>query len=235
MLKRSNSLLVYYKRQKEIFQLLRIAREKQQSLKTAQQAIPVIRSGTVLLYGHLEGYIEDVTSEAIRFLNNSSINSCKLPIRLKMANCHADLSEFFQTTNITKKEAILSGVILNNYPLWSGEVLPPARIEEDCITKNFANPSCEHIVKIFKYFDVEKPFSTFYQLGFNARRVGQITPTLESLATLRHDIAHGSFSAACTYTDLVGYIRTTNILCRCIDARIGIATKDITDIFPWIN
>lgn len=228
----SGALLTYYTREKEIFMLLRTISNKL-VMKNTPVITPVIRAGIVLLYSHIEGYIEDVVEEAIDFINNSGISSNALPSNLKVAHCMIDITELLNIQDATKREAMLNTLFIKNFPLFSGANLPPAKIDSNCLIKNFSNPSFEKIDKLFKQLGINKIFSTFYSLGFPPQRVRLIKPTLDALAELRHDVAHGNFKQSCSFCDMINYTRTMKLLCKCIDASLGKYLEELTGIWPW--
>lgn len=233
--KRSNSLLTYYTRQKEVLNLLRTINGGRLTIAGAASVSPVLRAGVVLLYSHIEGYVENCVEEAMDFINRSGINSDRLPRSFLIAHCLPTIKCIANTTNTEEQERLLTDVLVKNYPLWSGATLPPAKLELDCLTRNFANPSFEHIDKLFRQLGIPKVFGLFFYLGFPVRKVDLIRPTLEVLASLRHDIAHGNLATVCSYQDLVGYVKTMNWFCRCFDAMLGLHLVQLTGSFPWKN
>ncbi|WP_346354990.1 MAE_28990/MAE_18760 family HEPN-like nuclease [Azotosporobacter soli] len=235
--KRSYALQKYRGRQREVFGLLKVSRKAypEVTLRNLSALKPIYRGAIVLLYSHLEGYIEDVIEESVEYLNRACIKSNQLPGRLKIANCEKVIAEISATTDPVKKEQLIEALIINNYPFWSDGELPPAKLEADFLTSDFANPSPRKIEKLLKKMGIEKIFSEMFNLGFNKRRVGTLSTKIEALAEIRHDIAHGNFATACTDDDLIDYLKSVKLFCRCLDAKIGLHLEEITKEFPWKN
>ncbi|MCL5290717.1 MAG: MAE_28990/MAE_18760 family HEPN-like nuclease [Firmicutes bacterium] len=233
--KSSNALVNYKLRRKEISALLRTVSPLDTSVRTAHLSAPVIRAGIVLLFSHIEGYIEDVVQEAIDKINNSGINVSTLPYNLRVAHCMPTIQEITKITDPEKLDEALKILMQSNYHFWFGDTLPPIKLETDCLTKNFANPSYEHIDKLFRNLGIRRFFGSLYSLGFKPQKIQAIKSTLDTLASLRHDIAHGNFSTSCSFLDLCRHIVVVNVFCEAVDARLGLHIKSLTGTFPWVS
>ena len=205
-----------------------IKRDVQSSELTLSRAVN--RACVLLLSAHLEGYVEDVTVEALDCL--LSLTACvdNLPLLLRSVHAEDHLLALEQVRDRNVRASQIRDLIASEMDLWSkGNRLRVGMLRSRAVCKQMNNPGSREIRKFLEL------------LGIDIR--GWLVQTQEqdllgrtdSLVARRNAIAHGEVSASVTHLDVESFLQTIEALAQAIDAAMADAVMHICQSTsrPW--
>lgn len=165
----------------------------------------LVRSATVLLSSHIQGYIEDISDLIVRHLINDQVDSAALPDSLRFYATKSAISAIRETSD---PEQIVNRI--RHYSTNFAEVLfvggaATPRFAGTEYKDGLGNPTVEEIRKFFNRFGI-KDYSG--QMGKRLRNEWPIVENaVNQIVDRRNKIAHGDTQATLTVRELNDYVK----------------------------
>lgn len=187
------------------------------------------RACIVLLCAHLEGFIEDIVTEAMDVMaGRAKVDDIPLIFRSLHAEDHIKDIEPIKDRN--SRAPKIKRMFESESSWWvSGNVLQPAMIRASMICGEMSNPGSKEIRQFLQLVDVD--------IDKYLRDVGkfELLGLANGLVAKRNSIAHGEIGALPTHGDVDRYIAGVRDLGLCIDEALGLSMKAMCGLTssPW--
>jgi hypothetical protein len=175
------------------------------------------RACVVLLCAHLEGFLEELVTEAIDSLVGRAMVE-RLPLTLRALHAEEHLREIEPTRDRSKRAPKIERMFKEESFLWSsGQVLEAAMVRPKAVCAEMSNPSSREVRQFLELLgiDIEQYLTNIGQESL----LGKIN----GLVALRNSIAHGEVTASATAADVDQYLNVVGELGRSIDEAVGLA------------
>jgi hypothetical protein len=199
--------------------------------KTGQEATgnAINRGCIVLLCAHLEGFIEDIATEAIDIMiGRARVEDVPLLFRSLHAEDH--LRSLEPIKDYKARAPRIKKMFETESDLWvAGKVLQPTMVRAKMVCDEMSNPGSKEIRQFLELLDVdiEEYLTNIAQSG--------LLSSANGLVARRNAIAHGEVTAIPTFIDVDQYIVSVRELARCIDDALGVSIKEMCGLTsaPW--
>ena len=209
-------------RLKEIDTILSMTQDiasRRQNRDNLARSDALCRSGIVLLCSHLEGYIEDLGSLAIRRIEEESLPKTSMSHAFRYYLSRDLIDDINRTTNPLDIATRVDTLLSRDGHIWdsSTSFAPPLPI--DMFIRSFATPNHESIRRFFRRFGYAR-FPN--ELGAHLRQdYMPCIAMVNHVVDQRNKIAHGDFVTAGAPSDLRDMYRLVKIYCRGTDSVVG--------------
>jgi RiboL-PSP-HEPN len=243
---RSRSFDEYISGWREVTEILRaIPRDRFSSRSRRPQVSTALLKGcVVLLSSHLERYVESLASEAIDVMNAISPKNHLVPRALRMLHLEQPINSisnkwpsknsdrFDQPQRMQERVEELRSLMVDCHFFFGDDELC-GKLDSDLLIGDFANPSPERIIKLFRYFGINNVVGKAISLDQKPDR-GILDKKVDELITKRHSIAHTGSVTDLTREDVVTYLRCSRRLVRGIDIVVGQTIEPICGEWTWV-
>lgn len=187
------------------------------------------RACIVLLCAHLEGFLEDLVTEAIDILvGRATIENLPLIFRTLHAEQHLKEIELARDRNARAPK--IERMFKSEAPLWSdGQLLEATMVRAKAVCDELDNPSSRRIRQFLELIGVDIDL----HLANCSER--DLLDQVNGLVAKRNSIAHGEVSASATAVDVGRYLDIVEQLGRRVDEAVGLALMRICKftVLPW--
>lgn len=204
----------FFKRLGEIYLLADLASEKSSNSEFVI-ANALCRSGVVLLSSHIEGYLREVCELIISQAHIVGIAKVDLTPRFQLAMSRDLIFSIKQTADPDKLADTMRELFSRDFDVWSSHPVFSSPLDSRKLVDTIGVPNHDEIK------------STLSKLGLvtferdMARALGARWQSCENMidqiVQQRNHIAHGDFTTAGSFTDLVNMTRYARRYCRQLD------------------
>jgi len=222
----SPALIAFGQRMAEVRRLLEICSTSDQSETRArptqevlQRDRAVLRGALVLLCSHVEGFFEDIVSDAINVYDRIVSKFEDIPHEITMRQVLGSPRLWDLTDTAKKWKAVKKW---STHPLVKeAPLIPPRCLDAEIHTVGFANPGTGEIDNLLETIGIKGVWSKFSAIETS----GIIfTSAIDTIVNRRNQIAHGDFASTVTLDDVQTYISRAERVSEVIDQ---IVTADI--------
>ena len=222
-MKYTDAYLTFAERLTEIKTLQKLAfdfeRKKPSSVKESIENIEkanfICRGAIILLTSHVEMYIKEIGNLTLEKIVEEEICRSKISNRISYyisRNRISEIKEANEPDKITKK---ILKFIQEDFSLWEQTGPLPNQLSNEEFNAGFSSPEYESIKKYFRRFGYDKYDGELKRKL--KKKYSTITSKIDTVVSLRHQIAHGDAHASQTPSDLIESIKTINEFCRVTD------------------
>lgn len=203
---------------------------RQGNLSAAPLSNAINRACVVLLSAHLEGFLEDLVTEALDALVRLGASVEQLPVLLRAVHAEEHLRPLEPVKDRNSRAAKIERLFAQEGDLWTaGSVLQASMMRSSAVCREMANPGSKEIRQFLEFVGVD--------IGQHLQAAGQqaLLSQTNSLVAKRNAIAHGETSAAATPTDIDDYVRLLVDLGREVDQAVALAVQNTcaAATTPW--
>ncbi|NNH64267.1 MAE_28990/MAE_18760 family HEPN-like nuclease [Rhizobium laguerreae] len=201
----------------EIALLINLARKKERNDAVAhgKEINAFCRGAVVLLSSHVEAYVKELGECALERFYERKVDRSGMSSRIFFnisKDFVADLKDTADPEKIAEKIFLF---IEGDLKFWSKNGSFALQIPTDKFNKGFSNPTFNKVKLYFSRFGYEDYRRDFYRdLGIKARTTENM---LDSMVSLRNNIAHGDLGATRTPGEVGEMINIIKDFCRCTD------------------
>jgi RiboL-PSP-HEPN len=188
------------------------------------------RASIVLLCAHLEGFLEDLVTEAIDVLVDHGARIENLPLVFRALHAEQYLREIELIKDRNARAPKIEVMFKSESPLWSnGQVLLRPMVRSNAVCAELGNPGSREVRQFLELVGVN--IEQFLRDAGQSDLLGKIN----GLVTRRNQIAHGEVSASATTGDVDQYLQAVEDLGRLVDDAVGAAIMEICALtsVPW--
>jgi hypothetical protein len=189
--------------------------------EAALAAQAINRGSVILLCSALEGFAEDLLSEAVEAMVAAGLSVSVLAPYLRQRHAERQVRELAAITDTSKFVALLKALVHDNRPLIESGRLAPGSIDVDKLRYGFATPTPDEIAKLFRMIGLDKaqvlerPFASY-------RMRTHVIGSISSLVEVRQPLAHGGAgSVSVTSGDVARYAGAVRVFAARLDAAVA--------------
>ena len=188
------------------------------------------RACILLLSAHLEGYLEDLVTEALDLLVHHAATVDDLPLLLRAIHVEEHLRRIEVVQDRNAPAPRISAMLAAETALWTaGNRLQAGMLRPKMVCAEMNNPGAREICQFLKLIgtDVEAYLTAVGNLP--------VLHQVNGLVGRRNAIAHGDASTSAAYTDIENYISVVGDLSRELDAAVAQQLQTICRLptLPW--
>lgn len=201
----------------EIFVLISVASKKERSdaVMYRKEINAFCRGAVVLLSSHVEAYIKELGECALERFFDRRVDRSKMSDRIFFNISKDFVSEIKDAADHDRIAEKIFSFIAADLGYWSKSGSFSSQVPADKFNKGFSNPAFVKIKAYFSRFGYDDYRRDFY------RRLGRdALPTenmLDTMVSLRNNIAHGDPSSTRTPREIVEMISIIKGFCRTTD------------------
>ena len=189
----------------------------------------VNRACIVLLCAHLEGFLEDITVEAIDVMVGRAEVE-RVPLLFRSIHVEEHLRTLEPMKDLKARAPRIKKMFETEADLWlPGKVLQATMVRPKMICGEMSNPGSREMRQFLELLDVD--------IDEYLSNVGQsdLLNKANGLVARRNAIAHGEVNALATAADVDQYLDIVEQLARCIDDAVGLSVKEMCSLtsMPW--
>ena len=187
------------------------------------------RSSIVLCTAHLEGFVEDLFSEAAIRVISAKLKASEIPLQLKLIPLRRFADSIRESQSHANRETALSGLLQKAAKLsHPAKRITPRDIPKkdlDALTWNFMSPKSDEIDALFAHLGIKKIIEHVSLPPFNTRKIRN---KLKTLLDRRNEIAHGTIGVKVGKQEVVNYRDFLKRLASCLDEIVRTHTVRIS-------
>ncbi len=190
----------------------------------------VTRASLVLLSAHLEGFLEDVVTEALDALVANAPVVDELPLLLRAIHVEEHLRGIEPIKDRNARAPRIAALFVEEGELWrAGGALKPGMVRHRTVCSEMDNPGSRQVRQFLELLGVDIA-AHLGDEGSDAL-LGQI----DGLVGRRNAIAHGEATSKATFTDVDVYLQTVEELARHVDEAIAQSIRRVCRLktLPW--
>jgi hypothetical protein len=162
------------------------------------------RSAIVLCAAHLEGFIEDLFSEALQFVLERRLNAAAVPLEIKLLPLRRLAASVRDAGRAERRERALRRLLTQAVSLGHPRRrLRPADVDLREVLWEFSSPTPSGIDRLFSYLGMHDVLGN---VRWPRMRPDRIRQRLQNLVDRRNEIAHGTVGIRVGRGE-VGYFR----------------------------
>lgn len=228
----SSALLKFSERLREVDLLLNLCSGPESPVDEQKKAAPkdnaILRAALVLLCSHIEGFFEDLISEALFVYVKIASEIDHIPIEILSCQVIGKTERWSSCDSVRRWEIFKECV---RHPLVTKDKAKVfSSIDPEIHTKGFSNPGTGEIETLFKSVGILSVWDNFSKL--ESSRV--IKGCVDAIVNRRNQIAHGQMDSTVTRTDVESYMKNIRRLVEVMDLIVknDICTRlSVSD--PW--
>jgi hypothetical protein len=177
----------------------------------------ILRGALVLLCSHLEGFFEDLVSEALRAFDCLAPTVATIPLAIRKRQILYRLRGVVPPNSNPDWERLLECL---THPLLQDDhpCSPGARkIDSDLHVGGFASPGSSEVDGLMASIGVSECWVVVAERIGN--RLGKAT--VDAVVNRRNQIAHGDLESSVSRSDVEEYVNTLELVCSEFDAVVG--------------
>ncbi len=210
----------------------RAARENRHQSRELVNALN--RASTVVLCSLAEGYFEEVFLEGWDALENAAIVVDNLPPKLGVELFLVESLKITQARHEANLESRVHKFFEDLSHLWeSGQTFDTQRSRVEKISKRFGSPKPKNVLELFQPYGIDNVFRTIEEKTNGQLRADTLKMNLSDFVNRRNMIAHGNIGVTPTVADTRRYLDHMKVLCRHVDAVLGMRIEEMTGTFAW--
>ncbi len=190
----------------------------------------VNRAAIVLLTAHVEGYLEDLVTEALdRFVENAAPVE-RLPLLLRALHAEHHLKQIAPISDRNVRAPRIERMFAAEAPMWmTGAVAQARMIQARLVCAEMTNPGSREIGTFLELIGV-RIGDYLVRIGANAS-LSQI----DGLVHRRNQIAHGEANVTGAFGDVDTYLGIVSALAHHIDSAVAEIVQSICGLgaAPW--
>ena len=199
--------------------------------ETAQPGLSnaVNRGSLVLLSAHLEGFLEDVMTEALDALVTNRADVDRLPLLLRSVHAEEHLRDLEPMRDRNARAPRIERLFAEELNLWtSGNTLEATMIRHKTVCSEMDNPGSRQIRQFLDILSVD------IREHLENEGKSALLQQVDGLVARRNSIAHGGASSA-TYVDVDAYMVAVEDIAYQIDSAIAVSIQDLCVLptRPW--
>jgi hypothetical protein len=188
------------------------------------------RACILLLSAHLEGYLEDLVTEALDLLVHHATLVDDLPLLLRAIHVEEHLRRIEVMQDRNARAPRISAMLAAETPLWiAGNKLRAGMLRPKMVCSEMNNPGSREICQFLRFIgiDVEAYLTSVGNLP--------VLNQVNGLVGRRNAIAHGDASTTAAYSDIDQYLIVVGDLSRELDAAVAQQLQSICRLptLPW--
>lgn len=187
------------------------------------------RACIVLLCAHLEGFLEDLITEAIDVLVDQALVE-HLPLAFRALHAEEHLRRIEPIKDRSTRAPRIQQMFNDESELWStGQTLRVTMVRPKTVCGEMSNPGSHEICNFLKLLDVD------LAQHLSQTASDDLLGKVNGLVFRRNSIAHGEVSASATSVDVDQYLDLVEELGRSVDEAVGLAVTEICKLTssPW--
>jgi hypothetical protein len=181
-------------------------------------AAAVNRASVVLLCGHLEGFAEDLLAEALDSIVASGVQPDRISNVLRYRHARRDAQGLAGTADVDSFADQLRTLIARNQSLAGAKRLVAGDIDVEVLQREFADPKPDKVFSLFGILGLSKEAILRSFQGYSLRQA--IIARVDSLVSIRHEIAHGVATSSATQQDVFGYMTAVAMFAARLDLAV---------------
>lgn len=205
-------------------------RSANRAFKDARLSAALNRACLVLLSAHLEGFLEDLATEAIDYLVAGGALVERLPLLLRSLHAEEHIRRVEEVKDRKARASRIETLITSEASLWvNGNVLTAPMVRVKTICGEMSNPGSTEVRRFLELLGVD--------IRGHLDNAGKMSSLgrVDGLVGKRNAIAHGESTASATHVDIDVYVSAVTDLASEIDAAVAAAVRDAcgTAALPW--
>lgn len=188
------------------------------------------RASLVLLSSHLEGYLEDLVSEAIDTLVAHATPAHRLPLLLRAVHTEEHLRVIELVKDRNSRATKIEAMFASESSLWSsGARLTASMVRAKAVCGQMSNPGSREVRQFLEIVGVDIDSHLVMHDSMD------LLNRVNGLVNRRNAVAHGEVDASATAGDVDAYLELVESLGRHVDDAVALAVQGIcgTPILPW--
>lgn len=194
------------------------------------------RASTVILCSRLESYFEHVFIEGWEFLESRKAPGASIPRELRVRVALVESRRLIDTDrdDPAKIDSLAGSVLGDIHHLWEfQEPFSTGFAHVEKLAARLSNPDPRNLVWFFKPYGFDNILSSIELMTDGRLRASTLEKNLDNFVEARHRIAHGDERVMPTSQDVSQYLEQCRMLCREVDAVLGLKIEGLGLGFPW--
>lgn len=188
------------------------------------------RAAIVLLTAHVEGYLEDLVTEALDQLVAKAVPVERLPLLLRALHAEHHLKQLEPMSDRKARAPRIEKMFAAEAAMWTtGELAQAHMVKAKLVCAEMSNPGSREIAAFLELINVRIE-DHLARVGSNAS-LSQI----DGLVHRRNQIAHGEANSTSAFGDVDTYLGIVGTLANYIDNAVAQAVQEICRLSaaPW--
>jgi hypothetical protein len=184
----------------------------------------------VLLAAHLEGYLEDLVTEAIDALVAQATPAEQLPLILRSIHVEEHLRQIEPVKDRNARAQKIERMFATESALWSsGTPITAKMVRAKAVCLEMSNPGSREVRQFLEIIGVD------IDAYLSAQGQKDLLGRVNGLVGRRNAVAHGEATASATAGDVDDYLVLVEDLGREVDDAVAISVQDIcgSPTLPW--
>jgi hypothetical protein len=206
------------------------AESPQSAVSSASLSNALSRACIVLLSAHLEGYLEDIVTEAMDALASHGALVERLPLLLRTVHAEEHIFDLEPMNDRNSRAPRIQRMFQIEGPLWTtGNVLTRTMLRPNTVCGKMSNPGSREVKQFLDFIgvDIEKYADTRGATG--------VLSQINGLVGIRNAIAHGEATSNTTFMDIDNYLDIVEFLANYVDSAAAESVQTICQLTarPW--
>ncbi len=188
------------------------------------------KGGLVLLCAHLEGFLEDLYSEAVTAITNARLSVSSVPDSLKVAGARQIANDIRSAGSRRERDRLTLRFLRKAARFGHPRALfSKGDAGTEAVLGTFRNPQPEEIDSLFRNLGID---GVLRRASWRGKSAATVRRELGALVDARNKVAHGQLTDVYKY-QIRNHLNLVRRVASCVDSIVGVHVQASTSAAPW--